>query len=280
MDRRKLAASERKEKRTLKPKKVFSRYKEVTPDRVIERVVQLTRTDDMGLWKFLERRVDHKGTEDSPMDEKAIRERELYVLQRVLAGERKTKGFISSTGLLLRGFISTGRLYSEVMADPQERTSPYREPGEQFLSVSFTGIRDMLLSSVTGLTVLLTDNIFFNSQLEKSIHEHRLESLVPLTIFGVPAIYHFVKNAIIKRTWRSQVEWTYEAVERYGIDGYLTMLLKPWKKFGMLRYLKKLEKKGIINPGGFSPKGEQWYTKKVTPGMESLLELTVGEAQA
>lgn len=296
MDTRKLAVSERRPKETLKPTKAFSRYKEITPDRLMERIAKLTGIDEYRMRAYVKGEADHERVKAGYGDtlknpfhgETTIPEAELNVLLSLVRGEVTDMQFSSPLRMLAHGHANTKRLFFEIMKEPQERTNPYPPAVKSLYPwVSFTYQRDGIITIAASLTAFGTTRVLAGEQLARffaKLAEYGVAQTIMSVALAtasvlvlVPSLFHVAKNIILKKTWRTHVEQSYEAVERYGVDGYLAMSLKPWKTLRMAKYLRKLENKGILSAGGFTYNGEQWYAKKVTPAVEDVLQGRVWE---
>lgn len=153
------------------------------------------------------------------------------------------------------------RLYAEIVHPSELRTDPYHDRCTTLNPNRSTIVRDGALFAAIYSGLAILNRIITGDFFPSWFNRNKGFGLVAATALAI-TVKEAASYLIARLTWKKQIAMTYNIVDKYGVDGYLTMLTRPWRTQTMELYLKWLETIGIINESGFTEKGEAWYAKK------------------
>ncbi len=271
------ARNKQPSKKLAEASRTFFRYHEITSDKVAGRMSQLSGVPLAPLKEWMESQVSYGRMRGNTTSDEGLylpftgvlnaEQARLWALNNILILRQlyrpPPKCFWGSFSLITR-IPNIDRLFLEIATEPSSRANPYDKGihdnpgGFWFVDGSFG--RDFFIS--LGIALAAYNGL---PNVVSSIEQTAGKGALISSVFAVPIAFTITKNIILRLTWESHVYQTYAAVERYGVDGYLAMMLKPTTTLGIMRRLDKLEKKRLLaQPAGFTTEGAEWFRKQAS----------------
>jgi hypothetical protein len=168
---------------------------------------------------------------------------------------------------------STALLYGQVINGPTNTCSPY-EQVDDLASVGGRVAPSVSRSRLSTLAETLTVTTFgaLSMLLVGLPSDARITLPIGfgLAIFAVKGVPKITNNLLMS-TWRLHSRQMFEAIERFGIDGFIVAAMEPWRVFTIMRRLDKLERKGILDHDGLTEQGKSWYLEQMAETLEVIV---------